>query len=210
MLAGLALAVLPRLADLLGGLPRENAGNRIVDFPELAGLLSANSRIGDAAAQLAGAGAKPVRAILFDKSASANWSLGWHQDRVIAVSQREDVEGFGAWSVKQGIPHCVAPPELFSRMVTLRIHLDRVDKGNGPLEVLLRSHEQGRIAANAIPGLAQTLQNYICLAEPGDVWAYRSAIVHRSLGSSSKEPRRVLHVDYSTDQLPGALQWKGI
>jgi len=32
-----------------------------------------------------GDAAQPVRAIMFDKTPGANWSLGWHQDRTIAV-----------------------------------------------------------------------------------------------------------------------------
>jgi hypothetical protein len=36
----------------------------------------------------------PVRAILFDKITSANWTVPWHQDRSIAVRKRIDVPGF--------------------------------------------------------------------------------------------------------------------
>ena len=36
-----------------------------------------------------------VRAILFDKTGDANWTVPWHQDRSIAVATRIDVAGFG-------------------------------------------------------------------------------------------------------------------
>ena len=47
----------------------------------------------------------PVRAILFDKTPSANLKVAWHQDRSIAVKRRIDVPGYGPWSVKEGIEH---------------------------------------------------------------------------------------------------------
>ncbi len=34
---------------------------------------------------------RPVRAILFDKTPGANWNLGYHQDRALALSERRDV-----------------------------------------------------------------------------------------------------------------------
>jgi hypothetical protein len=46
-----------------------------------------------------GPAARPVSAKLFDKSASRNWALGWHQDRTIAVRARIDTPGYGPWTV---------------------------------------------------------------------------------------------------------------
>ena len=39
----------------------------------------------------------PVRGILFDKNADANWLVPWHQDLTICVVAREDVPGYGPW-----------------------------------------------------------------------------------------------------------------
>ena len=65
-----------------------------------------------------------MRAILFDKTPATNWSLGWHQDRTIAVAKRADVNGFGPWTVKSGLLHVAPPFDILVRMVTLRVHLD--------------------------------------------------------------------------------------
>jgi len=54
--------------------------------------------VGSLAAAFLGNHCRPVRAILFDKTADTNWSPAWHQDRTICVKQRIDVEGFGAWT----------------------------------------------------------------------------------------------------------------
>src|SRR5689334_9888517 len=48
-------------------------------------------------------GALPVRSILFDKTLDANWKVAWHQDLTICVRERIDAEGFGPWSLKEGI-----------------------------------------------------------------------------------------------------------
>jgi hypothetical protein len=68
----------------------------------------------------------PFAQILFDKNADQNWSLGWHQDRTIAVRQRIDIDGFGPWSVKSGMVHVGPPFDLLASMVTVRVHLDAV------------------------------------------------------------------------------------
>lgn len=52
-----------------------------------------------------GPGALAVRAILFDKTPGANWKVVWHQDVTIAVRERREVEGFGPWTEKEGVPH---------------------------------------------------------------------------------------------------------
>lgn len=72
-------------------------------------LLAAESHIGAIAAGAIGANVRPVRAILFDKTETANWSLGWHQDRTVVVAERRDVPGFGPWTVKAGLPMSPRP-----------------------------------------------------------------------------------------------------
>jgi hypothetical protein len=90
--------------------------------------------------------ALPVRAILFDKTPGTNWKVPWHQDLTIAVVERREVEGFGPWSVKDGVPHAHAPVWLLERMVTLRLHLDDCPADNGALRVLPGSHRHAPVA----------------------------------------------------------------
>ena len=137
-----------------------------------------------------------------------NWSLPLHQDRTIAVETRLDVEGFGPWSVKAGQLHVQPPQSIIEGMITVRVHLDDVDADNAPLDVLLGNHRKGRLAEDAIATLAETAERFTCMAQRGDVWAYRTAIVHgsgpvRVAGRS----RRVLQVDYSCETLPAGLTW---
>jgi ectoine hydroxylase-related dioxygenase (phytanoyl-CoA dioxygenase family) len=153
---------------------------------------------------------RPVRAILFDKSPQTNWSLPWHQDRVIAVRERVEVEGFGPWTRKQGALHVAPPFAILARMTTLRLHLDDVPAGNAPLLIAPGSHCLGRIAGRDIPAVVHERGKVGCLAAAGDVWLYSTPILHASEVAHRPARRRVLQVDYATDDLPGGLEWLGV
>ena len=97
-----------------------DAGRHLDDWLVLFGALDEVSadRIGSFARALAEtalpAPAFPVRALLFDKTPGTNWKVPWHQDLAIAVAERREVEDFGPWSVKDGVPHVHAPVWLFT------------------------------------------------------------------------------------------------
>ncbi len=121
--AGAALALLPALEAALREVPQLAAGTRLRGDAELTDLLA---RAGPQflAADAIGKGARPVRAVLFNKAPESNWALGWHQDRTICVRARRDVAGFANWTVKQGMLHVEPPFGLLERMATMRVHLD--------------------------------------------------------------------------------------
>ena len=186
------------------------AGVRLAGLPELDKLLGANGVIGEIASRLMRQPAKPVRAVMFDKSHGNNWGLAWHQDRTIVVKERIDVTGFGPWTVKSGLTHVAPPVKILAAMITLRIHLDPVPDDNAPLLVLPGSHKLGRISEDEIKSLAQLRPTTTYLAERGDIWAYATLIVHASKPSNVLTGRRVLQVDYSKDDLSGGLEWLGV
>ena len=173
-------------------------------------LLASEGRIGEVAACLLDDEPRPVRAILFDKTLRANWSLGWHQDRVIAVKRRVEAEGFGPWTRKHGALHVQPPFEVIKRMVTLRVHLDPTPATNAPLLIAPGSHRFGGIAETDVPAVVERCGTAVCLAEAGDVWAYATPILHASERSLDAGHRRVLQVDYATTDLPGRLEWLGV
>jgi hypothetical protein len=194
----------------LQGVVPDQPGLRLTRLPELSGAFRANGAIGRHAAAYQGSATKPVRAILFDKSAATNWSLGWHQDRTIAVTRRIDALGFGPWTTKSGIQHVAPPQALLDRMLTLRLHLDPVDADNAPLLIAPGSHRHGRIAEAEIAALVARHGIHACLAARGDIWLYATPILHASEAANRPQHRRVLQLDYSADTLPGALDWLGI
>jgi hypothetical protein len=203
----LSAADLDRIAALFGD--GDRPGSRLIahDVRAIAHLLREDGPIGAIAGALIGPRARPVRAILLDKSPEANWRLGWHQDRTIAVEERIDVDGYGPWSVKAGQTHVQPPHEVTAAMVTLRIHVDDVDTTNAPLEVLPGSHLLGRLSNEQVDQLQIKLTPQTCLARAGDIWAYATAIVHRSAEQRRSGRRRVLQVDFSAVDLPAGLTW---
>jgi len=182
-------------------------GSRLNDVSSLRPWITADGIVGQIVAGWLGPNAAPVRVILFDKSASSNWALGWHQDRTIAVQHRADVPGFGNWNLKGGIDHVEPPFDLIERMLTVRIHLDPVSRDNAPLLMSPGSHRCGKIADSRMDEVVKRLGIAQCLADAGDVWVYRTAIVHASKRSSLPTRRRVLQVDYSAEELPEPLRW---
>jgi hypothetical protein len=157
-----------------------------------------------------GAAAHPVRAVLFDKTEEANWSVAWHQDRTIAVRERHELAGYGPWSIKDGVLHVEPPFEVMRDMVTMRAHLDDCGDDNAPLLVALASHRIGRVPTADIPRAVAGLATARCLARAGDVWIYATPIIHASERTRSPAGRRVLQVDFSAGELAGGLEWLGI
>lgn len=208
--SGAALSLLGQLERALADLPPDRVGIRLYDQPALCRLLSLDGPAGSLVTQHLGTGAKPVRAILFDKTAATNWALGWHQDRTIAVKERHDVPGYGPWSIKAGVHHVEPPFAIIERMITLRIHLDDVPANNAPLMIAAGSHRLGRIADREVETIIARLGVHLCLARRGDGWLYSTPILHASAASTAMAHRRVLQIDYNADQLPPGLDWAGV
>ncbi|AHE53813.1 hypothetical protein [Sphingomonas sanxanigenens] len=95
-------------------------------------------------------------------------------------------------------------------MATLRVHLDDVPDTNAPLLIAPGSHRFGIVAEPDIDRVVQACGQFACLAEPGDVWAYATPILHASSAAAVPRRRRVLQVDYAAFDLPGGLEWLGI
>lgn len=201
---------LPTLNDALAHLPTDEAGVRLYGIKSLSALLSVQGDIGAIAAKALGSEAKAVRAILFNKTPETNWSLAWHQDRTICVKERRNVEGFGPWTVKQGMIHVAPPAELLSKMVTIRVHLDDVPMTNSPLLIAPGSHALGMVPISEIEGVVARCGTSTCLAEAGDAWLYSTLILHASEAAIESGQRRVLQVDYAAFNLPGGLEWQGV
>jgi len=177
---------------------------------DLARLLNADGPVGAVAAHALGQGCFPVRAILFDKTEAANWSLGWHQDRTIVARERKEIPRFGPWTVKSGLLHVAPPVDVLEGMVTLRIHLDPVSSTNAPLLVARGSHRAGMVAERDLDEVVAGSDIVACLADRGDIWRYRTLILHASAAAAAPRRRRVLQVDYAAAPLPGGLDFLGV
>jgi Phytanoyl-CoA dioxygenase (PhyH) len=154
-----------------------------------------------------GPGAFAVRGLLFDKTTAANWSVPWHQDLTIAVRRRVDAPGFGPWNVKAGIPHVRPPVAVLEGMLTLRVHLDDCDQGQGPLRVLPGSHLQGRMGAEATRDRLEREPAVSCLVPRGGVVMMKPLLLHASSAATEPRRRRVIHLEYAITPLPEGVDW---
>jgi ectoine hydroxylase-related dioxygenase (phytanoyl-CoA dioxygenase family) len=185
-------------------------GIRLYQSAAISDVLCKSSKVSALAQRFLGDSVRPVHAVMFDKSRDTNWALGWHQDRTISVRERIDVAGYGPWTVKAGSVHVEPPFDVIRQMITLRLHLDDVDQDNAPLQIAPGSHHIGRIPASEIDATVTRLGSRSCVANAGDVWVYSTGILHASDKATRPRRRRVLHVDFSAENLPGGLDWSGI
>lgn len=148
----------------------------------------------------------PVRAIFFDKNPEANWLVPWHQDLAIAVAGRIETPGYTAWSIKAETFHVHPPREILESMVTVRLHLDDCDARNGALKVLPGTHRLGKLGADDISKRTSG-GPVVCELSKGDVLLMRPLLLHASAPAENPKHRRVLHMEYATQELPNGLKW---
>lgn len=189
---------------------KRGPGARFSATAGLASLLGPSGPMGRMAAGYLKGEPRPVRAVLLNKSETANWTVPWHQDRTIAVRSPKPVDGFGPWTMKSGLHHVEPPFGILAGMVTIRLHLDDCGPDNAPLLIAPGSHRLGRLPATEAAEVAERIGPAMCLARAGDAWLYATPILHASQPAHRPSQRRVLQVDYADCALPGGLEWLGI
>lgn len=188
--------------------PRSRGGLRnVLQVSSQAAMIAASETFLSTVNRLNEGKAFPVRAILFDKTDSANWGVPWHQDLAIAVAERIETPGFGPWSVKDGIVHVQPPSHILADMITIRLHLDDCTAANGALRVLPGSHVNGELSAEAISDRASRQPSVTCAIPKGGALLMRPLLLHASSPAKNPSHRRVLHVEYATTDLPNGLKW---
>ncbi len=151
-------------------------------------------------------GSVAVRAILFDKTGDANWTVPWHQDRSIAVHDRVDVVGFGPWSEKAGVIHVQPPLNLLKQMVTLRFSLDACGPDQGPLRVIPGTHHR-LLDRDEVSRTVDRGPQRMCTTVAGGVVIMRPLVLHASSPARRARHRRVLHIEFGPPDLPNGLRW---
>ena len=181
------------IRNLLGEIP---ALWPLLDTPALRSLLGA----------LLPAGGHLTKAIYFDKPAGSNWLVAWHQDLMINVDRRAaDMPGFGPWTTKAGWVAVQPPVPVLENTVTIRLHLDDCDATNGALKVVPGSHLGGVVPAETIA--SHTTAATVCAVPAGGAMLMKPLLLHASNRSTSDRPRRVIHLEFSTVELPAGLAW---
>jgi Phytanoyl-CoA dioxygenase (PhyH) len=199
--------------SLLHKTQRESAGNRIGGLRNLlrwvpsVAELAASERFKSILSARSDKVMFPVRALFFDKTPAANWSVPWHQDLSIAVAERIETPRFSGWSIKEGIVHVQPARYILEGMLTIRLQLDDCDADNGALKVIPESHLDGKLEAAEISQRAKGKPVFVCEVSMGGALLMRPLLLHSSSQAVNPSHRRVLHLEYASDELPNGLKW---
>ncbi len=146
-----------------------------------------------------------VKSIYFDKPETSNWYVSYHQDLTISVDKQVELKGFDFWTKKHN-QFAVQPPlEILKNILTIRIHLDDTDKNNGALKVVPKSHLKGIYRPETIDWGIEKEAN--CEVLKGGIMLMKPLLLHSSGRTKSKKQRRVIHIEFSNQELPSALHW---
>jgi ectoine hydroxylase-related dioxygenase (phytanoyl-CoA dioxygenase family) len=182
----------------LSSISRSRAGMRhALQVPAVRSLAESAGLV-KLATQALGQGAFPFRATLFDKSPESNWLVVWHQDTALPLQERQNVAGWGPWSIKEGTVCAHAPASALEQVLAIRVHLDDSNAENGVLKILPGTHGSGVLSDDAIHDLAIRTSPVECCVTAGGVLLMRPLAVHASSKTRSGASRRVLHIEYAS------------
>ena len=147
-----------------------------------------------------------TKAIYFDKPDTSNWFVVWHQDVPINVKEKIETDGYTSWTNKNGIISVCPPEEVLKSIFTLRIHLDTTSAHNGALKVIPGSHSK-RFSDEEREAITQNVNPIIVDVAEGGVQLMKPLLLHASSKSMNQKRRRVIHLEFSSFELPGSLEW---
>lgn len=124
------------------------------------------------------------------------------------VNKRADIDGYGPWTVKEGVDHVEPPVAVLENMLTLRLFVDDCESHNGALLVAIGSHHHGRLSVKNVAEIVSRSKIFIGAGRAGDVPIMKTLAIHSSQRATVPTHRRVLHVDYAMVDLPSPLAWK--
>lgn len=146
-----------------------------------------------------------VKSIYFDKPQSSNWYVSYHQDLTISVDKKMELEGFQSWTTKQD-QFAVQPPlDFLQNILTVRIHLDETNENNGALKVVPKSHLKGIYRPETIDWAVES--EISCNVSKGGIMLMKPLLLHSSGRTTDNKQRRVIHIEFSNQELPEELNW---
>lgn len=146
-----------------------------------------------------------TKSIYFDKPEKSNWFVAYHQDLTISVDQKIEIENFENWTVKQNQFAVQPPTEILENNFTIRIHIDKTTKENGALKVINNSHSKGILRIENLD--FENEKETICEVEKGGIMIMKPLLFHASNKTTNNERRRVIHIEFSRQELPKGLEW---
>lgn len=150
---------------------------------------------------------KLIKSIYFDKPPNANWIVNWHQDLTINLLNKKEVEGYKNWRVTDKRVVVQPRKEFLENIFTIRIHLDDCTIDNGALRVIKNSHTEGVIDIKKWLQEKRGIEQ-ICEVKKGGALIMKPLILHSSRRAENSKNRRVIHIEFTDEELPEGLQWK--
>lgn len=184
------------LSELESFKPFEGRGRRLTDMEDVRSCLP-----NEMVAELSkfGFDSTPLRAVGFHKSKLSNWSLPWHQDRVVAMRERIDDPALTNWSRKNGVWHCEASENTLRQISFLYIAFDHIHENSGGIELAEGTHLQGKIRSQNIELALDKTNTVSPIMFPGECLLVSALTLHRSGLNNSINSRRSLRIDVSRD-----------
>jgi ectoine hydroxylase-related dioxygenase (phytanoyl-CoA dioxygenase family) len=145
-----------------------------------------------------------VKSIYFDKPEQSNWFVAYHQDLTISVDKRVAIEGYGPWTVRHNQFGVQPPIEVLQNIFTIRIHLDDTDENNGALKVIPGSHKNIYRPETIDWAIEKEVS---CNVSKGGIMIMKPLLLHSSARTTNNNKRRVIHIEFSSTELPEQLQW---
>jgi len=146
-----------------------------------------------------------VKSIYFDKPSNSNWFVAYHQDLSISINRQLLIPGFNNWTIKQGRYAVQPTAEILEHNITIRIHLDDTDEGNGALKVIKGSHLRGICRQEEV--IDHKEKEISCNVKRGGIMLMKPLLMHASGRSTHERRRRVIHIEFSNQILPEGLAW---
>lgn len=146
-----------------------------------------------------------TKSIYFDKPQNSNWYVSYHQDLTISVDEKLDLPGFSNWTKKQNQFAVQPPVSILEKNLTVRIHLDDTDENNGALKVIPQSHLKGIYRPETINWAEE--KEISCNVPSGAVMLMKPLLLHSSGRTTNQKQRRVIHIEFSDQELPPSLNW---
>jgi ectoine hydroxylase-related dioxygenase (phytanoyl-CoA dioxygenase family) len=199
-------SIIAQVSNSDQSMPKHGVRNAEKKFSSINQLIKSENII-NAAKSLLGKEPQLVRVIYFDKTPDKNWLVTWHQDKTVALDHKFSSEGWGPWTVKDKTHHVQPPLDILNTMVTFRVHLDKANKDNGCLKVIPDSHKLGILKQDEVSVTVQNNPSVLCEVEAGDTIVMRPHLLHSSSKSSISGHRRVVHIEFSSYDLPNNARW---
>lgn len=164
-----------------------------------------NQNLKDIIEDIFGKGYFITKSIYFDKPQKSNWFVSYHQDLTISVNKKMEIDDFENWTVKQNQFAVQPPKEILESNFTIRIHIDKTTKNNGALKVINNSHSKGILRIEKLD--FDNEKETICEVDKGGIMIMKPLLFHASNKTTNNERRRVIHIEFSRQELPEDLEW---